>query len=133
MRTGGALIGGLAGAVAGGFIGAQLTAAVRYEMPPGGIQISKPADTVTVEASKILEETEFSITIPWYEKTTTLPKSRISAVRRAGGIRLRVPRSLLYEDGDSRYIDSRKKAELQSSAADRIRVLPRQGVFSEST
>jgi hypothetical protein len=102
----GALIGGLAGAVVGVLVGAHMTAADVYKMPLGGIRISKPADTVTVEVSRILEETEFSITIPWYGKTTTLPKSRISIVRRTGEILIRVPRSLLYGDDGPRYIDS---------------------------
>lgn len=104
----GALIGGVAGAAVGTAIGANVTATDRYTLPDGGMRIRRPVDTITVQVDRILRETELSVTIPWYDGTTTLPKARISVERKRGGIYIRVPRSLLYEDGRPRYIDDHR-------------------------
>jgi hypothetical protein len=100
-----ALIGGLAGAALGLTVGANVTAADMYFLPPDGIQIAKHADTVTVQVDRILGETDLSVTIPWYSGTTTLPRSQISIQKKMGVTYIRVPRCLLYEDGGPRYID----------------------------
>lgn len=106
-ETMGALIGGAAGSALGVLIGANVTAGSRYIIPSGGIHLRKTADTITVQVARILEENEFSITIPWNNWRTTLPKSEIVIQRNAGGVSIRVPRALLYEDGTPRYFDDR--------------------------
>jgi hypothetical protein len=102
---GGAAAGALVGLAVGGVVVSLATAVTDYNVSPGRAETAGVEDIVTILDARILRETDLSITIPWYAKTTTLPKSRISMQKKAGEIQLRVPRSLLYDGDSPKYID----------------------------
>ncbi|MEW6511212.1 MAG: hypothetical protein AB1428_09665 [Bacteroidota bacterium] len=109
----GMVIIGSAGALAGTVIGANITPGREFLIPATGIP-RKPSDTldassdvgpmVAVEIDKLLEETPRTVTFRWYERTTTLPKARITIERRGPLVLIRAPRGLLYNaDNTPRY------------------------------
>lgn len=101
----GALVGAALGGTIGLAVGAGSTSAHRFELPPHGTHTTWRADDITIQDATILRETDLSVTILWYSRTTTLPKDQIAIRKKAGEIFIRAPRSLLYDGDKPRHID----------------------------
>jgi hypothetical protein len=94
----GALSGAAFGAIIGVAIGAMATPAVDFVLPDSRIEPTGSRDVGTVRVDRLLEETDVSVTIRWYDGTATLPKSQITIERRADGIYVKAPKPLLYDE-----------------------------------